>query len=442
MANITTSGTTGYPGVIDTRTALTDGSTGDQIVANHPNGLGAAVIAVETALGTTPQGTAADVVTRLNVSQNADGTIRSSVIAAGTGAGVGYSSGVFTISFSGDGPSFSQNYGLMVRVNTPVANQMTIWLQQADLSTPTTALPCRFSVRNASTLTSGTYSIVVATQQTSLVVTGGSTLGMVANEIGRLYLGIVVNNSVPELCIWNPKTWVAFPTSLRLTQLYRPNETEYVTTVAEGGAGGADNAATLYSTTLRASVPMRIIGYMDIQAGAVAGNWSNSPLTINLVGPQTKITGDVVQRIATSSVVAASTTTTVPADNTPPLIGEGRQCFCATITATSQVNPIAIRCQGPILSSTAGDNNTLHLHVQDSSNTVTNAVCAVGFRTTSADAVQACFEYVSATNSGGATGFYVIGGAAAGTFTFNGGNAVSLYGGSNNAYMTIEEIAS
>lgn len=441
MANITTTGTTGYPTVIDTRTALTDGATGDQIVANHPNGLGAAVIAVETALGTTPQGTAADVVTRLNVSQNADGTIKNSVITAGTGAGVGYSAGVFTISFSGDGPSFSQNYGLMVRVNTPVANQMTIWLQQADLSTPTAALPCRFAVRNASTLTSGTYSIVVATQQTSLVVTGGSTLGMVANEIGRLYLGIVVSNSVPELVIWNPKTWLALPTSIRLTQLFRPNECEYVTTVAEGGAGGADNAATLYSTTLRTSVPIRILGYMDIQAGAVAGNWSNMPLTINLVGPQTKVTGDIVQRIATTTFTAASTSTTTPGDNTPPLIGEGRQVFCATLTATSQVNPVRAYMQTGVCSSTAGDTCTMHLHIQDSSNTATNAVCAIGVRTTSNDPVQCVGEHITATNTGGATGYYWIGGAAAGTFTFN-GNGQNQYGGAACAMAIVEEIAS
>ena len=80
MANLTTTGTTGYPGVLDTRTSLTDGTSGDQIVSNHPNGLGAAVLAIETALGTTPQGTAADVVTRLNLTQVSDGTPNSQIV--------------------------------------------------------------------------------------------------------------------------------------------------------------------------------------------------------------------------------------------------------------------------------------------------------------------------------------------------------------------------
>ncbi len=82
MANMTTTGTSGYPGVLDTRTALTDGASGDQIVSNHPNGLGAAIINIQTALGLTPQGTAADVVTRLNLISTSDGTPSGQVILA------------------------------------------------------------------------------------------------------------------------------------------------------------------------------------------------------------------------------------------------------------------------------------------------------------------------------------------------------------------------
>ena len=75
MANITTTGTTGYPGVIDTRTSLTNGASGDLIVAEHPNGLGAAVLAIENELGTDPAGSVVDVKTRLDVSQNNDGRL-------------------------------------------------------------------------------------------------------------------------------------------------------------------------------------------------------------------------------------------------------------------------------------------------------------------------------------------------------------------------------
>ena len=79
MANITTA-LTGYPTALDTRTTLTDGASGDAIVAAHPNGVASAVIAAQTALGVTPQGTAATVVARLDVTQTSDGTPNSQVI--------------------------------------------------------------------------------------------------------------------------------------------------------------------------------------------------------------------------------------------------------------------------------------------------------------------------------------------------------------------------
>jgi len=86
MANITTTGTTGYPTVIDTSTTLTDGSSGDQIVANHPNGLAAAVIALETELGTDPAGSATDLKTRLRTALTDDGIVALASSSATVGA--------------------------------------------------------------------------------------------------------------------------------------------------------------------------------------------------------------------------------------------------------------------------------------------------------------------------------------------------------------------
>ena len=443
MANITTSGTTSYPSAIDTRTALTDGAAGDLIVANHPNGLGAAVLAVEAALGTTPQGTAADVVTRLNISQNADGTLKSSQIVGGPGAAVSYSVGTFTVAFSGDGPQFLQNVGLKVIQNFPVANQISLFLQQADLSTPTTTNPCRIAFRNAATTSSGGYTIAQATQSTSMVITGGSTLGMVAGEIGRVYIGAVVSNSVPELCAWNPKTWFSTTVANHVLQLFRPSETEFQTTTAEGGAGAADSAATLFSTTARTSVPFRILGYMDIQQGAVAGNWSNGPFALNLAGPGVKLTGDVVQTFATVTSTQTSTTATCPADDTIPQFSEGIAGLIASMTATTQVNPINIRSMTHCANQSGAADLTAHLHL----NAAANAVVAFTNRANGAnDPITLSLECMLATNTGAATGYYLVVGGNAGVTLFNGGGsaggATHLFGGVSVARMTIEEIAS
>lgn len=66
MANLTTSGTSDYPTSLDTSTTLTDGSSGDEIVAANYDGPAVAVIAIETELGTIPKGSFGTVKARLN----------------------------------------------------------------------------------------------------------------------------------------------------------------------------------------------------------------------------------------------------------------------------------------------------------------------------------------------------------------------------------------
>lgn len=435
MANLTTSGTTGYPGVIDTRTALTDGATGDLIVANHPNGLGAAVLAIEGALGLTPQGTAADVVTRLNISQNADGTIKSSVITAGAGAAVAYSSGVFTVAFSGDGPGFLQNMGLRVDTNAPVANQMRINLLQADLSTPTSTLPVRIAFRAATT--TGTYNLRTATTSTTLVVSGGSTLGFLPGETGRIYIGVVDNNSVPELCVWNPKTMIASTTAIKLGNLFRPSEAEFQTTTAEGGAGAADTAGTLFSTTARTTVPFRMIAYLDITTGATAGNWSNTPNLIQLIGPGTRTTGDIIQVVATTTQQVRTGTVTVPLDDTIPQISEGNLFMWASITSANPVNPLVIDHIGEY-SNTAPARMIVHAHRNSEANALGVGSISQGVAVA---ADQVVLKLVLATNTSGASGFYIFAGNnGAGTTTFNGESAAGLFQGSYMSYLTLTEV--
>ena len=96
MANLN-SGTSGYPAALDTSPDLTDGSSGDEIVSAHLDGRGAAIVAIETELGTDPAGSTTDVKTRLAVALNDDGTVKSTVIVANTPTSVSYASGVFTL---------------------------------------------------------------------------------------------------------------------------------------------------------------------------------------------------------------------------------------------------------------------------------------------------------------------------------------------------------
>ena len=437
MANITNTGTSGYPGVLDTRTALTNGPTGDIIEANHPNGLGAAILAIEGELGTDPAGSAVDVKTRLAVALNNDGTVKSAVVAAGTGASIAYSSGVFTVSFSGDGPNFTQNIGLRIDVNAPVANQMRINLLRADLSTPTTVNPVRIAFA-AATPSSGIYNTRTATTTTTLVVTGGSTLNFLPSELGRIYIGLLDNGGVPELCVWNPKVVVASSTAARVSQLFRPSETSLQTTTAEGGAGTADSAGVIYSSTARSGVPIRLIGYMDMQTGSTAGNWSNNPNALHLIGPGVKTTGEVIQTVGTVTGVVRTGTTVAVLDGTTPQIGEGDVYLWATMTSTSPVNPVEISSIWEGSTSSTGSRAIVHVHRNSEADALLSAVDWFDASITM-QAVPA--HAVIATTTAAAAGYYLVAGYnQAGTTMMNGENAAARMGPSITTHLTLKEI--
>jgi len=63
------------------------------------------------------------------------------------------------------------------------------------------------------------------------------------------------------------------------------DETTLISTTAEGGAGGADSASVIYSTTARSSVPFRVVGVLEVTEAA-AGTWATAPSKIQGVGGQ------------------------------------------------------------------------------------------------------------------------------------------------------------
>ena len=416
MANITTAGSTSYPGVLDTRTILTDGPSGDDIVAAHPNGLSAAVIALETELGVDPAGTLPDLVTRLAVSQNTDGTVKSTVVAAGTGATVDYTTGVFTVGSTPDGPGNTQNVGLIVNLSSPVANAFTARLVQRTLSTCTSASPARISFRSG-TATTGDYAIVTATDNVALTASVGSTFGFTSAEPGRLYFYAInanpgAANSVIELAFARKAIF---------------DEAQLYSTTAEGGAGAADSATVLYSATARTNVPVRCLGFMDIVTGATAGNWSNAPTVLHLMGPGTKRTGDVVQRLATETYAQLTGTTLTPYDTTPPLVSEGNPVLNLGFAATSAVNPVRIHTSGLYYAPAGGGEIiTAHLHVGAGS-----AIAATAMYSSTAANKTIPLDYHFATGTGTiASQTYSLraGSNAAGTFRVNGNGGGQLYG--------------
>jgi hypothetical protein len=149
-------------------------------------------------------------------------------------------------------------------------------IQPISASVGSSALTITASALNldfrSATLGSGTVTTVSGTPA-SLTISSGSTLGTV-NAIASRIVVIALNNAgTIELAAVNISGG---------TQL---DETNLISTTAEGGAGAADSASVVYSTTARTSVAYRVIGFID-STQATAGTWATAPSTIQGVGGQ------------------------------------------------------------------------------------------------------------------------------------------------------------
>jgi hypothetical protein len=173
------------------------------------------------------------------------------------------SSGVETaIGSSGlDAPLDLKNYTLTASVG---ASALTISLKSKAGTNPSSTDPSVFGFRST-TATNGTYSVVQATAATSVTVSSGSTLGHASGVASYIYVYVINNAGTVELAV--------------STTNYGDNK--IISTTAEGGAGAADSASVIYSTTSRSNVAARLIGRM-ISTQTTAGTWAAVPSEISL----------------------------------------------------------------------------------------------------------------------------------------------------------------
>jgi len=124
----------------------------------------------------------------------------------------------------------------------------------------------------STSLTSGTVTTVIGTPA-NLVISSGSTLGTIAATQSRIIVIALNNAGTIELAAVN----ISGGNDL--------TETTLISTTAEGGAGAADSANVVYSTTARTNLAYRVIGYIE-STQATAGTWATAPSTIQGYGGQ------------------------------------------------------------------------------------------------------------------------------------------------------------
>jgi len=116
----------------------------------------------------------------------------------------------------------------------------------------------------SSTLTTGTPVTRTVPTAISLTVSSGSTLGTVNAVQSDLYILAIDNAGTVELAIVNASGGNDL------------SETGVISTTAEGGAGAADSANVIYSTTARSNVAYRVVGLVR-STQATAGTWASAP---------------------------------------------------------------------------------------------------------------------------------------------------------------------
>lgn len=152
----------------------------------------------------------------------------------------------------------------------------TVQIQSISASVASSALTITASALTldfrSTTLGSGAVTTVTGSPA-NLVISSGSTLGTVNAQQSRIVVLALNNAGTIELAAVN------------ISGGNQLDETNLITTTAEGGAGAADSSNVVYSTTARTSLAYRVIGYIE-STQATAGTWATAPSTIQGYGGQ------------------------------------------------------------------------------------------------------------------------------------------------------------
>lgn len=150
-----------------------------------------------------------------------------------------------------------------INVPAPSGNSLTINIKTKAGTDPSATDPVLVVFRNSSLTTSG-YVVRSITAATSITISSGSTLGSTNAILARIAVLVLDNAGTVELAVNNLSGGVQL------------DETNLISTTAEGGAGAADSATVIYSTTARSSVVYRVAGFLD-STQATAGTYVTAP---------------------------------------------------------------------------------------------------------------------------------------------------------------------
>jgi hypothetical protein len=236
--------------------SVTNTGTGNNVLATSPT--------ITTPTIDTITSAAATALTLKSAGTTAITVNTSQALGVGSSPSFGTNGQVLTSAGSAASPTWTT-----ISTSVPQIRAISASVAANALTISASALTLDF---RSTTLTSGTITTVTGTPA-NLVISSGSTLGTV-NAIQSRIVVIALNNAgTIELAAVN------------ISGGNQLDETNLISTTAEGGAGAADSANVIYSTTARTSLAYRVIGYIE-STQATAGTWATTPSTIQGQGGQ------------------------------------------------------------------------------------------------------------------------------------------------------------
>lgn len=181
-------------------------------------------------------------------------------------------------------------------------NALTFTLKAFSGNAPSSMEPV-FVVFRSATAATAAPTLFAVTSSLSFTVSSGSTMGFSSATAGRLWVTIFNDANTLRMGAINCKTstgWVPL------------SGDQLVTSIAEGGIGGADLAGTYYTAVAVTSKPYVIAAYATWETGlTTAGTWDALPTVMQQYGPGVKLPGDYVrgtQATKTDSTIALAIT--------------------------------------------------------------------------------------------------------------------------------------
>jgi hypothetical protein len=214
------------------------------------------------------------------------------------------------------------------------------------------------------------------------------------------------------------------------------------TSVAEGGAGAADSAGVVYTSTAVTSKPFRIIGFMTWNSGlSTPGTWVK-PDVIQMFGAGVKKPGDFINSFDNFTFAGLTSSGQFISDDTFPEITEGSQYFSTAFTASSPANILE---HDALLQLSVGTISIVIAAIFQGSttNAIASGWMAAPALTSGTDIFQLRLAHSQIINTTSAVTFTLrIGPDRAATITLNGSGTNRFLGGSlRSNYKIIERMA-